>query len=846
MDNSYEPSFEVVDKVEEAEDYLLAKNRRNESQKQPPDRTENHNTIDRTDDDDTMKFNNLPFTSDTSVVKNEVNQAEGNVDDVANNDIPKCITEDEEGQEALWLEEAAMTPSASSGTVSPEMKPPSKRKSFLFGNSKQTTTMIPPRRTISFRKKKNQPKIVLLDEVKNGAPAVVPIVSDEVPITNNKEITTAPPVDGVIASDTISSLGFDKSFDVKSPLSMSSLNEILDAPLTPSVEESKVLPVTDSNMKTKKKSIIRGMFEKKEKKVKAKKSFSFGFNRSRYARSVTIVEKDDNEDDDDAVIMDPMLLATRDINERIQASLLRAMENDDVQSLTSYNGVPVIMKEDETKKKKDRPRSFSILPGQKPLNFDKVKPTFVNSKDSLSMAEIQEKFVPMDDEDDEDYNEEAKDSSTPTSKNDSCEQDGKLEPLKSSSPNSNGDDSAVTDRYTVTRGVDDDFESDDDDGKSDKYSVIPDPCSLCDSFWISTEHQQTVSKTMTESPETKPDPSKNEPDTMFDSPVLDKYAELPEVVATDSSGTISGSDVLLSTEQVSASTEESTSTKPAVFTSKSRMSSVFGKFKRTTLSTETQEVVSDNSIGVMSPETETVVTHLKDTSATDELSLSRTEQFASVPTEPTTLASKSTKSSFFGKFKRQTTKSTSCEVTADPTISGIESSVNESSMQNISNSTSFTAPSIKAAPKKSILKKRKEVMVTPIETPNESASIIVNGNDLESPGAKISVLSLGSEQYTIPPAVTNTSSAIKTSTTMEQHPIEDPSTEGSSSAEDETNTKIVSISPTATTKTSTDPLLVRLRRNFHPRSPTQKRGMDPQTDVDPIIAVGTSRTRLDP
>ena len=131
-------------------------------------------------------------------------------------------------------------------------------------------------------------------------------------------------------------------------------------------------------------------------------------------------------------------------------------------------------------------------------------------------------------------------------------------------------------------------------------------------------------------------------------------------------------------------------------------------------------------------------------------------------------------------------------------------------------------------------------MMIPVDEPT---SYIVPGNDLESPGAKISVLSLGSEPYVVPAAATSMTVTSKSTISLEQHPIEDPSTEGSSSADDDiANAKIVSIEPVSPTKASnTDPLLTRLRKNLHKR-----RGLEPQTDIDPIITVGNGRTRLDP
>ena len=906
MDNNlYEPSFEVVDKAEDAEDYLLAKNRRTTESTLPTqtvDTTINNNISTNNDtvtqDEDKMNFNGLSFMASTSgseakdVEKENVNVAPEDQD----TGIVKCVSEDEEGQEALWLEEAETSPSASSANASPTVnKSSSRRSSFLFGSgaggaSKKTAT-ISPKRAISFRKKKNPPKVMLLDRlsnVKSNTPAVVPNVSSEsVAVATSKDVVAVTGAvvsqpDAVIASDTISSLGFDKSFDVKSPLSMSSLNEILDAPLTPTAttEES----VAEPKQKRTKKNAARGLFRKKEKKDKLTNSFSF-MNRSRYARSVVVVEKEMKEDDDDADDADPVLFVTRDINERIQASLMRAIENDDAESLTSFTGVPMILKEDKNTKSNEKPKSLTVLQGQRPMNFEKVKPTFVVSKDSLTLAEIQEKFVPMfddddDDDEEEDNNENVQNLSSPSTLGEN------VEVLKSASPNSTGADSAVTDRYDVAQNMDDDNESDCDDGKSDKYSVLPDPCSFCDSFWVSTDNQAAVSKTMSESPDMKADPNKFDAERALDSPVIDKYAELPvpEVVVTTNDDDI--------TEEESNFVKESTFNKSTtVVTSNRTFSGVFNRFKRPSSSSEmpermatsscvepvpsepqgqfTSESVSDSQKLDTEETMDSVVVASKSTTSTifgkfkkpsasksvEPVSSEPQAQFTSEstsdapqldtdePMDSVVIASKSTTSTFFGKFKKSSAaKSKSNDVVSDPAISTVESSMNVPMLQEMNKNVSTVESSTKSVPRKSILKKRKEVMMIPVEEP---ASYIVPGNDLESPGAKISVLSLGSEPYVIPAAATSATVTSKTTVSMlEQHPVEDPSTEGSSSADDEVaHSKIISIAPVSPTKSTTngDPLLTRLRKNIHKR-----RGLEPQTDVDPIIAVGIGRTRLDP
>jgi hypothetical protein len=866
MDNNYEPSFEVVDKAEDAEDYLLAKNRRvNEptqsSQKVDSPTLNNTSTNNKTEttDKEKMNFNGLTFLSGTTSESKDVDG--GKVESDGSDPVLQCVTEEEEGQEALWLEEAESSPSASSASASPALKKSStRRSSFLFGSGGGSSSKaadapkkvdaISPRRTISFRKKtKNPPKIMLLDGASDAKMSQTPAVSSTLEnvtgVTNSEAAPVAGTVvserGGVIKSDTVSSLGFDKSFDVKSPLSMSSLNEILDAPPTPSgtTEESMVAEPTKKRTK---KGAVRGiLFRKKEKKDKEKKSFAF-MNRTRYARSVVVVEKEEKEDDaDDA---DPVLFVTRDINERIQASLMRAMENDDAESLTSFTGVPMILKEDKNCKSNDKPKSVTVIQGQKPLNFEKVKPTFVVSKDSLTLAEIQEKFVPMyDDEEEEEEEEEDKDVqnlASPVTSDVSNNEGELVEALKSSSPSSTGVDSAITDRYEVARNACDDNDSDYDDNKSDKYAVLPDPCSFCESFWVTTDNQAAVSNTMSESPDMKAEPSKYDFESSLDAPAIDKYSELPEVVANKNDD-VDG-------QESNIPTESSFNKSTTAVASNRTLSNLFGKLKRSTSSPEIPETSVANNCATTDRDVEPITSSdpeepFAPETTNDEPKLETDDH---VPTETNVVVSKSSTSLFFGKFRKSSaSKSKTNEAVATtPELPIAELPANTPTVEEISET---VVQQSKTVSRKSILKKRKEVMMIPVDEPT---SYIVPGNDLESPGAKISVLSLGSEpHYMIPPAATSATDTSKSTTSgnmTEQHPVtEDPSTEGSSSAEDEVaNAKIVSIAPVSPTKstiTTTDPLLSRLRKNLHKR-----RGLEPQTDVDPIITVGNGRTQLEP
>jgi hypothetical protein len=735
MDGAYEPSFEVVDRAEEAEDYLLSKTHRT-GQQLPPldDSKENYAPVPLKMDIVTSKAEEAPRKEDVAVHEDFLEKT-NDYDDL------KFVKEEEEGQEALWVGEAETNCSASlNSEKSRKSKPSPRRSSFLFGSKKHAA--LSPKRTFSLRKKKDQPQVILL-----GA-SPDPNVTTPEPIST----TEAPqPPDAVPASDTISSLGFDKSFDVKSPLSMSSLNEILDAPLTPT-ESSDVANKSVQPIKKKRKNMIRGMFRKTNKGPKSNiRSLSLRLNRSQ-ERNPTIIVLENVEDDE---MYDPKLhgrevLATMDVNERIQMALLQAMENDDTQSLTSLTGVPVISNVEE-KEEKTVP-----IRGQKPLNFDKIKPNFVAaSKDILTLAEIQEKFVPLEDlESDE---EEAPEDNTEDRENlsDSCDGE-EPHPSNFNSPNSTAANSTATDRYTVA-GLVTDPESDcDEGGMSDKYSVLPDPCSFCDSFYVSTSNPEAVSKTMTESPTI--DVGKNDLDASMDSPVLDKYAELPEVFAVTSSGSSSSGDCI----------------PPAMFSETTDVSSVAG---------------------------EAPVPY---------------EEPRSLPTKPS-VTSKSMVTGFFSKFRRPPTKQDSI-VQMDPVLPAPEYS-SDAFLQRTQDA---PLPKLKNAPKKSILKKKKETSVT-AEAAVDATSLVPP--EVKTSGAKISVVSLSNDV----PSHTST-----TETKEVVPPIEDPSTEGSSSAEDETNVK-------------SDPLLVRLRKNLQQsRAHANRRGLDPQTEVDPVIVVGNGRARLDP
>ena len=274
MDGTYEPSFEVVDRAEEAEDYLLSKTRLKLEDSKENSMSGNE------------KMEPVPVNSEHAHRNDDGAVCEEVAENVNECDNLQLVIEEEEGQEALWVEETEVTGSSPRTTEK-------RRSSFLFVSKKHF--VLSPKRSFSMRKKR-QPQVILLGTSPDSVDSTpAPISTTEVP----------QPPEAVPASDTISSLGFDKSFDAKSPLSMSSLNEILDAPLTPT-EASEGLITAVEPIEKKKKGRMRGMFQKKNRNSRqksTKRALSLRLARSQdYDPTVLVLE---NVEDDE--VYDPKL-----------------------------------------------------------------------------------------------------------------------------------------------------------------------------------------------------------------------------------------------------------------------------------------------------------------------------------------------------------------------------------------------------------------------------------------------------------------------------------------------------------------------------------------------------------
>lgn len=151
---------------------------------------------------------------------------------------------DEQGQEALLIQQEAARSSFRRRTTTTT-------KSILLPNDDDSISKesfekaLLARRTLEGSSMSEELKLVLNDAVQKGLAAVERRELDRakqllefiiVPTSLNGNDDRLPQV------DTVSSLGFDRSFDVRHPtdvLSMSSLNEILDAPLTPEQKQAR-------------------------------------------------------------------------------------------------------------------------------------------------------------------------------------------------------------------------------------------------------------------------------------------------------------------------------------------------------------------------------------------------------------------------------------------------------------------------------------------------------------------------------------------------------------------------------------------------------------------------------
>jgi hypothetical protein len=393
--------------------------------------------------------------------------------------------DDEQGQEALWVEPdqgnddgslssmgtPVRTTKTTPSTTPKSMKLFSSRKktparhSFSTVNDAAALDASPPpssSKVFSLRKSKKAaaaPQIVLLgtfDPKPNAAVAAnisheqqqpttallgprrssFPLFASRTTALPPTATTTTPshqPVSPppLMTSDTISSLGFDKSFDkdctadavgvgvgggtVLSPLSMSSLNAIMDGPVTPA-DNDRAHKTRASWFASGSGSGgggaggsggIRKKATKSPKAWKKWKAKGGSLRRSPSRRdetrmqryTATVIDKSlahNNDSDEREQLPEETLdmsLVTMDA--QMQAAIRYAMEHDDAQSLTSYDGVslhtsPSDMKDAKGSKKKSAKSATTELlhPPHPPVQFAALQPTFVTATAADSKALI--------------------------------------------------------------------------------------------------------------------------------------------------------------------------------------------------------------------------------------------------------------------------------------------------------------------------------------------------------------------------------------------------------------------------------------------------------------------------
>lgn len=779
--------------------------------------------------------------------------------------VASSLEEEEEGLEALWVDENEMndtTSLSSSGTTNTASQ---KRGSFLFGGGKKNSAS--PKSKKVKKKKAYQPQVVLLTGSGQGGANKMDTTIDMPMVTTTtttpKHPVTTPAVDAagaaktaqvkatttttktvqnvageeskqlrmqpfgeevaaaaqpppqkqhqqpleVVTADTISSLGFDKSFDqLQSPgvLSMSSLNEILDGPLTPTATTTAIatptgMMVDNANVaqfvahsskesKASKKGLLRAMFGKKNNLENASVVSKFKRNNKNNKGEIQrFVAAEVVEDDDTPQFcVDNMDTAVVDMDARLQSAIQTAMENDETQSLQSYDGVLAHMTPQQPQQQvlEDSPSSGGTQP-EKPINFDKAKPTFLaatlggietlklsKSWDSNSLeANNSDSIIPSPTSSKDDSSQ----LDSPVSYNDltnKASEEGTFSPP--SSPSSTTDDSAVTDRYTVaaetTTRDDEDDNSSGEESYEDKYSVLPDPCSFCDSLWISTnQNQHVISASLSESPTMNRTESecasagavtstskKLVKDLLVeDAPRLDKYAELPEIVAASKS---SGCSVATAAESVAT-----------------------GRFG-------TESIVSNDR----SPEQKSkeVFTKVQSRSPVRGLVTGIFGKRKNIPKR-------------VSKSKQQETPSSTSQ-----------QKVKKQPVRSFGKAAQSKL--IKATPKKSILKQTKSSVI------ENTAPSVEPVDRYEEQQASTIVKTLAKVD---PVLVISNTAALPSEAKVSTTAIAEDDTEGSSSVDEET-----------------DPLVDHIKKQQQRQTKDRQRGMDPATSVEQVVG----RLQLDP
>lgn len=343
-----------------------------------------------------------------------------------------------------------------------------------------------------------------------------------------RNMSISPLVLDTKSSDEISSLGFmNGTFEemtnhqkksnnndinhAKSPMSMSSLNEILDGPLSPPkipqeiVSKSKHLagaelasaPLTTEPMENAEPTTLPikpkghgGFLGFGGGGRRSKKSSQRYYGRKNLQRfQATVQEFNDNQDDDKELEPPDELEQFVDLDRQLSARLKDAMDKDETGSLTSMEGVPVHekiqKKKDKKKSKSKKLETMNIEEDQanekhprRPVNWEILKPNFVTapkgepallmtakSWDSLMLEEEEEK--------------EARLNLAPE---DIDATDSESVPPAAVMPTKSVDE----DKYTVAAEV---------DSPADKYTVLTDPCSLCGSLWGSSKEEEEATPT---------------------------------------------------------------------------------------------------------------------------------------------------------------------------------------------------------------------------------------------------------------------------------------------------------------------------------------------------------------
>jgi hypothetical protein len=291
--------------------------------------------------------------------------------------------------------------------------------------------------------------------------------------------------------------------DAKSPMSMSSLNEILDGPLSPPKIPEEIVS-RSKNLATTEPASIPLSTEPTDNAattlpIKPKGNGGFlGFGGGRRSKKVgrhlngkknlqrfqaTVQEFHDKQDDDKELEPPDELEKFANLDRQLSARLRDAMDQDETGSLTSMEGVPVYEKIQKKKdKKKLKSKKLESMNNEeeadekyprRPVNWEILKPNFVTAPKGepalLMTAKSWDSLMLEEEEENQARANVAPDDIDATDS-------GSLPPAAVMTTKTIDED-----KYTVAAEV---------DSPADKYTVLTDPCSLCDSLWGSSKEEE--------------------------------------------------------------------------------------------------------------------------------------------------------------------------------------------------------------------------------------------------------------------------------------------------------------------------------------------------------------------